>query len=229
MIRVITGFFIGSLLIGCSGTPAETGSKADQEARELLASYSNALYEKAFSQGNGKFETDYEKNMSTAISLGIEMLLPQKALLMKKAEHDLSQMLPMENIYTKGNGWEPIQAALEPDVSTFDKLIEKEVLKGSSEKYKPEDVKFLLFWRPTRTATLIRQMMLSRFLGPREFGARAMLGAFAGSHSLYALDASPEKPTIAIQTGPEVFIIGMERTTSGYYMPTSTEWLRKTD
>ena len=193
-------------------------------ADDVLKSYTQRVHAEVLPRAN---ELRHEEIVQLAGKIAAEVLAPHKDLLFAKAKAELFE-LPKLTV-DLSNGWETVAEAEGGVIASgFGPELSRSTSQpGTTEPVNKDAILLLYFWNAKSAAYTIRTQMLVRHSGPQEYGQRAMIEALARP-LVSAVNADPQAPAIAIQTGADVFVVSLKHTDKGYYVDDKVQWLRRT-
>lgn len=221
MKRTVTASLVLLVAVLCLGQTSKP-AKETLSADDVLQSYAQRVHAEMLPRAN---ELGDEEIIQLAGNIAAEVLAPHKDLLFAKAKAELAELPKFTLDLTKG--WDTVA---EVDGSIIRNEFATELGPSTSEPatapVNKDAILLLYFWNAKSAAYTIRTQMLVRHSGPKEYGQRAMIEALARP-LVYAVNADPQAPVIAIQTGADVFVVSLKHTDKGYYVDDKVHWLRK--
>jgi hypothetical protein len=150
-----------------------------------------------------------------------QVLGPHKDLLFERSKTELAELPKLTADFN--SGWETVANI---DSSVIEAERSRPTSHLTTEPVKNNALMLLSLWNAKAAAYTTRTHAIIRLCGAREYGQRAIIEALARPF-LYAVDPDPRHPIIAIETGPEIFVISLKHTDEGYYVDDKVQWLRK--
>jgi hypothetical protein len=209
---------IAVLCLGQTRQPANETLSAD----EVLKAYAQRVHAEVLSRAS---ELRHEEIIQLTGKIAAEVLAPHRNLLFEKSKAQIAELPKLA--VDLSSGWDTVA---EVDGGVIDNGFGSELSRSTSqpatEPVNKDAILLLYFWNAKTAANTIRTQMLVKHSGPKEYGQRALIEALARP-LVYAVNADPQAPVIAIQTGADVFVVGLKHTDKGYYVDEKVQWLRK--
>lgn len=220
--RIIVSLLLAAAAGGLALAQSGCAAADDSAAKDLMTTYAKKVHAQLLPQAES---LDEESVMASVSAIAAEVLVPQKEVLVSKGRSQLEQLSKLE--LGDRADWEVVlqaerlsdtirmgfarhPASSQPDGGGFD-----------------EDALFLaLFWNPVAAAHLGRRQCLGRAGGPEKLSQRYMV-EFLAPPVVMVVDEDPGSPSIALETGPDLFLVHLKFNDGGYYLPEEFEWLRK--
>lgn len=221
MKRTVTAsllLLIAALCLGQTSQPANETLSAD----EVLKAYAQRVHAEVLPRASG---LRHEEILQLVGKIAAEVLDPHRNLLFEKSKAEIAELPKLA--VDLSSGWDTV-AEIDGGVIRNDLATElrRSASQPATEPVDEDAILLLYFWNAKSAANSIRTQMLVWRSGPKEYGQRAMIEALARP-LFYAVNADPQAPVIAIQTGAEVFVVSLKHTDRGYYIDEKVQWLRK--
>lgn len=209
---------IAVLCLGQTSQPAKETPSAD----EVLKSYAQRVHAEVLPRAN---ELRHEEIIQLTGNIAAEVLAPHRNLLFEKSKSEIAQLPKLA--VDLSSGWDTV-AEVDGGIidSGFGSKLSRSTSQPATQPVAKDAILLLYFWNAKSAANTTRTQMLVWHSGSKEYGQRAMIEALARP-LVYAVNADPQAPVIAIETGADVFVVSLKHTDKGYYLDEKVQWLRK--
>jgi len=197
--------------------------KRPGNADDLLKTYAQRIHVELLPHAS---EMTHEEVIRSVGEISAEVLAPDKKLLSDKAKAELAK-LPKLTV-DMSSGWETV-LKLEQGWGVANRFA-AELRRGTPQpETRPIDrdgVLLAVYWNPKEVISTVRSQVLGSHLGIKDYSKRSLIEKFAPP-IVYAISADPQRPVVAIKTGPELFIVNLKLTEAGYYVDEKVQWLKR--
>lgn len=212
-------------LAGC-GTPTQGIVETGRVPEEVLATFRREVHRQLSTSDGSVREDDLEKLLLKASRIAQQRLLPERRLLMAKAQRELAD-LPDPDKRSPESQWVEAKTIEGSTISdSVRDFMEEWELEEAERPGRDAFLYAMSFWSPSAAALRVRDYVLLEFLSVDDYGQRSMMRALA-SPVFWAVDRDPKRPVIAVDMGPEVCIVHLERTSQGAYVDIRTQIFRQ--
>lgn len=221
MKRTVTASPLLLIAVLCLGQTSQP-EKETLSADEVLKSYAQRVHAEVLPRAN---ELRHEEIIQLTGNIAAEVLAPHRNLLFEKSKAEIAELPKLA--VDLSSGWDTV-AEVDGGVidSGFGSELSRSTSQPATEPVNKDAILLLYFWNAKTAAYTIRTQMLVRHSGPKEYGQRAMIEALARP-LVYAVNADPQAPVIAIETGADVFVVSLKHTDKGYYLDEKVQWLKR--
>jgi hypothetical protein len=228
MRRSALAILLSLVCVSCA-PQASRPATASLSADDVLRSYAQRVHAELHPHAR---DLNTEQMSQLVAAIAAEALVPHKDLLFAKAQAELAELPQFDADLT--SGWETVadvqgRVIHNQMVAEIDALATRpdDLHSSTAMQTVNKDAIFLLlgYWDAKQTASHLRRNLVARHAGPEEFARLAMIGSLAPP-LFHAVNADPQAPVIAIQTGPDVVVVSLRHCDKGYYIPEQVRWLR---
>ncbi len=213
-------------LAGCS-TSTQDRVETGRDSQEILSSFQRQIHQQQLLADGTRGKEDVEQLLLAASRVAQQRLLPDRQLLMARAQRELAE-LPEPDLRSPGSRWAGEKTIYESTISQLVSGLMEEWELDEDEKPSRDAILYAMsFWSPRAAALAVRNHVLQEVLSLDAYGQRSMMQSFAPP-VFWAVERDPKRPVIAVDMGPEVCIVHLERTSQGAYVDTRTEIMRQT-